>query len=270
MTVKPRDQITQMVDEIRLIHEELEAQTDRGVAIIGGVAIETRLEGLIKTALVPGEDLPGTRTAAGKRETAYALGLISKAERTEIKNLFEVRNKFAHSLTATTFEADVVRPLCAKLTFAEKFYLDHKWSDFLNDQYNSASWKVGEPLILPRDFVYYPYGDDPRKRYEWTVLALIEMLAVRTWVDAARIPQVPEDFASPEDINKLRWTGSAVVLKGIRERLGDEYADALSKGRDELMVFNAFHRESVAASRRYYEQMDEQAREQWQEPERNL
>ncbi|MBI3298709.1 MAG: hypothetical protein HYZ75_11130 [Elusimicrobia bacterium] len=77
-------------------------QSDRSCAILGSATLEAALEQLLRAGMVPDtpaelfEGTGGLSTLASRIDTAFSLGLISKAERSDLHIFRKIRNEFAH------------------------------------------------------------------------------------------------------------------------------------------------------------------------------
>jgi hypothetical protein len=105
---------------------ELEAQTDRGAAIIGVAFLEARLEEAIRTRLVGvGEptdllfrgDAP-LATLKAKIDLGFALGLFGSKVHRDLNLLRKIRNKFAHNYTLVSFESADIQSQCSEFWLA--------------------------------------------------------------------------------------------------------------------------------------------------------
>jgi hypothetical protein len=121
-------------DDARDVHRELEAQTDRGAAIVGAALLDTKLETALRLCLVPGlsqneqKDLFEGPTAplgtfSGRMRVAHALGLVGEQSFADLRLIGRIRNRFAHKLEVTSFTDPEIAALCSKLQVAEFVFL---------------------------------------------------------------------------------------------------------------------------------------------------
>lgn len=157
---------------------ELQAETDRGLALVGAAVIDDKLrdtlaayfvEGPSGVRLLDGADAPLGRFSA-RTDACLALALIDLFEHGEITLLRKVRNAFAHGLHGTSFNSEPIRGYCSSLK-----------SDLPEG--------AGHPT------------NDPRFRFSNSVIALASRLYYRPeWV--ARERRTPKEWVTPE---QLRW-----------------------------------------------------------------
>ena len=96
--------------------EEMEGQTDRGVAIVGAAWVEEGLFAAIESFLHSGTqpwkrlfDISGPMsTLSAKTDLARLLGMISKVIWSDLHIIRDIRNEFAHTPQAIDFETDEI------------------------------------------------------------------------------------------------------------------------------------------------------------------
>ena len=102
---------------------ELQAETDRGLALVGAAVIDDKIratlaaffvEGPAAARLLDGGDAP-LSTFSARTDACLVLGLIDAFEHGEISLLRKVRNEFAHGLHGTTFQSERIRGYCSGL-----------------------------------------------------------------------------------------------------------------------------------------------------------
>jgi hypothetical protein len=104
-----------------------EKQTDRAVAIVGAAYVDLVLRDAITFRLLPDEKLlselfedRGPLQDFGARITmAFALQIIGPAARTDFKAIKNIRNAFAHSADAISFDREDVAGLCKSLWYPQ-------------------------------------------------------------------------------------------------------------------------------------------------------
>ncbi|WP_144836269.1 hypothetical protein [Kocuria rosea] len=172
----PRD----IFEEAQRIERELTNQSDRHVALIGALAVENDLGKILAMMLVDGVLPNSGKQFLHKMEWTYRLGLISAEERREIDLIRMVRNKMAHELDKHSFEEPEVKELCNKLTYCERFYIGEGLVDYLMQwEADQDEHRGSTPSVPPKEYVVFPYGDDPRRRFIGSVKALVSVLGVR-------------------------------------------------------------------------------------------
>lgn len=81
--------------------------TDRAVAVLGASIVETALRGLVHKRVASNKNIRDWLLRANVtslRNMAFAVGLISNDLYVELKNIAEIRNKFAHTYEVTSFD----------------------------------------------------------------------------------------------------------------------------------------------------------------------
>jgi len=95
------------LDKVRPILAKFTVEGDRSKAILAGSLLDALLEQLLRSVFVeqPPEELFGPygplSSFAAKIDAAFALGLLSSAEYSDLHRHRKIRNEFAHSLNDT-------------------------------------------------------------------------------------------------------------------------------------------------------------------------
>jgi DNA-binding MltR family transcriptional regulator len=108
-----------------ILDEFLRAGNDRSAAIIAASALEDALEELLLATMRPElskderarlfeGDAP-LSTFSSKIRIAYAIGAVGRRRRNDLDYFREIRNAFAHTIKAITFETPEVAALCSLL-----------------------------------------------------------------------------------------------------------------------------------------------------------
>jgi DNA-binding MltR family transcriptional regulator len=105
------------------IMDELEAQTDRGMAIIGAAYLEERLTEAIRSRFVSeneqADELLSYKgplgTFGAKIDAAYAFGLIGEVTRRDLHLIRYIRNDFAHTVEPVSFNTDSIANRCREI-----------------------------------------------------------------------------------------------------------------------------------------------------------
>jgi DNA-binding MltR family transcriptional regulator len=110
--------------EISSILAELQAQSDRGCAIIAASILEELLEELLKKRLIGGTAMMERLFSFDKNgplahfkakiDIAYSIGLISAEKRADLHAIRDIRNRFAHRVEPIDFSDKKIEAWCAK------------------------------------------------------------------------------------------------------------------------------------------------------------
>jgi mannitol operon repressor len=103
--------------------EELNAEKDRGAALVGAALVDDRLRKLLRSHLIKGSTLdellespsPVLSSFESRTKMCYVLGLVTKGERGECQSIAEIRNLFAHKTHGLKFETPDVAEKCKRL-----------------------------------------------------------------------------------------------------------------------------------------------------------
>lgn len=104
--------------------EELKAETDRGLPLVGTALIDEKLKETLEAFFIEGkssnklinEGNAPLGTFSSRLEACNALGLIDQYEYSEINLLRKVRNEFAHAKHGISFQSDRIKGFCSTLT----------------------------------------------------------------------------------------------------------------------------------------------------------
>lgn len=114
--------------ELQHIKTELEAQTDRGAAIIGCAIVDDFLTDAIKKRLILKSDVSNRLFKhesgplahfSAKIDMGFALGLNRNDMRSDMHTIRRIRNGFAHSAPRLAFSDSEVTRLCSELRTAK-------------------------------------------------------------------------------------------------------------------------------------------------------
>lgn len=103
--------------------KEFQAETDRGAALVGAALLDSRLERLLLSHMLPGkiaDDLVKGGNAplgsfSARINATFAFGLITTKERQDLNLIRGIRNEFAHSEHGLTFADQKIVGLCSSL-----------------------------------------------------------------------------------------------------------------------------------------------------------
>ena len=103
--------------------KELQAETDRGLPLVGAALIDEKLLNTLESFFVEGRSAEKLLTApnaplgtfSSRIDACYSLALIDKFEYQEIGVIRKIRNEFAHARHGLSFEAEKIKGLCTSL-----------------------------------------------------------------------------------------------------------------------------------------------------------
>jgi len=102
--------------QFRKFIEEIEKESERAQAIIGHAYVEDLLKELLKKRLIEfNDDLAESIPFKHLINLCYITGIITKAEKKDIRLLADIRNKFAHKRKIKNFNAANIPNLCKDL-----------------------------------------------------------------------------------------------------------------------------------------------------------
>jgi hypothetical protein len=170
------------IEDISRFLQELQRESDRGLALVGAALIDDRLRATLTSffAETPATDKlleqPNAPlgTFAARTDVCLALGLIDSFEYSELVLIRKVRNEFAHKLHGTTFRSEKIAGYCSTL-----------------------QTEVPDGTS--------PKAKEPRFRFTHAVISLAARLLYRpNWV--ARERRALKEWVSKEE---MRWRVSA-------------------------------------------------------------
>lgn len=110
--------------EFKKFIEEIEKESDRGVAIICHAYIDDLLKEILKKRLIEDKDfLKRLKWISFNHllTLSYITGIVTEEEKEDKKLLTEIRNKFAHNRKANSFRIDNIPAICNKLRIPRYF-----------------------------------------------------------------------------------------------------------------------------------------------------
>lgn len=124
-----------------------EKESDRAAAVLAASYLEAVLEEVLRTWLPPNPAVVDAffdplqsgflSTLSAKKNMAYALGLVSTADRKDLQVVANVRNFFAHHvLDADSLDSQLVKDSLRELSF---FPYPREWND-MPDMADSIEW----------------------------------------------------------------------------------------------------------------------------------
>jgi len=99
--------------EFKKFIEEIEKESERAQAIICHAYVEDLLKELLKKRLIEfNDDLANSTAFKHLLNLCYITGILTEAEKKDIRLLAEIRNKFAHNRKIKSFNAANIPNLC--------------------------------------------------------------------------------------------------------------------------------------------------------------
>jgi hypothetical protein len=120
--------------------EDLQKETDRGVALVAAAFLDNALDALLRSKLIARKavlkrlfDYPGPlSTPAAKADLAYSLGLFGPETYHNLDVIRDIRNHFSHSRTPARFDEPEVKKRCAQLD-SPVLRVSDKWREILGE-----------------------------------------------------------------------------------------------------------------------------------------
>lgn len=107
------------------ITAELNAtSSDRVAAVLGGSLIEGLVKNLLSHVLVSNKNVKNLIASAEANELqtiAFSMGLLPADLYTDLRNIAKIRNKFAHTIEAQTFDQPEIANIVTSLIAPSKF-----------------------------------------------------------------------------------------------------------------------------------------------------
>lgn len=144
------------------VYGNLEAESDRGVALVTGDYLSNLLEALLRQVFVD-DDTTATRKVldglfveagplgsfATRIRLAYLMGLVGTDTYHALGVIRDMRNEAAHSIEPFSFESPQVRDACRRLTEWEDYQQrSDEASQTGRQQFMFAMWWVAVELML--------------------------------------------------------------------------------------------------------------------------
>ncbi len=181
-------EIYERFDDVKDFRLSLNAESDRGCALMAASFLDQELENIIRRFLVDSDnvfdELFGVSRPIGsfsaRIDCAYMLGLIDSVIRRDLHLIRKIRNEFGHSAKPTTFEQQELASRCHKL-----------------------SLNLGEK------------GRPPRKKYVSAAVGVLAFLHTALHKKQRLVER------QPIDLNKAK-ASSDKMLKALQSALSDE------------------------------------------------
>ena len=115
--------LVEHAEDLASFVNELQAETDRGLPLVGAALIDEKLLNTLKSFFVEGKSSIKLLTApnaplgtfSSRIDACYSMALIDKFEYQEIGIIRKIRNEFAHAKHGLSFENEKIKGLCASL-----------------------------------------------------------------------------------------------------------------------------------------------------------
>ena len=115
--------LVEHVEDLAKFVEELQAETDRGLPLVGAALIDEKLHDTLESFFINNkatkkllsEPYAPLGTFSSRIDACYSLGLIDDFEYQEIGLIRKIRNTFAHSKHGMSFNDSKVAGLCTSL-----------------------------------------------------------------------------------------------------------------------------------------------------------
>jgi hypothetical protein len=119
----PDDRDKAAVKDLSILFQELNKESDRGLALVSAAVLDGRLAEALRSFFCserpPRKLLDETNaplgTLSSRVQACYLLGLIDEYEYAEVELVRKVRNEFAHSTHGTSFQTQRIVSLCSSL-----------------------------------------------------------------------------------------------------------------------------------------------------------
>lgn len=116
-----KEELTQA--QINSTFDEIFKQSDRAAGIVSGSILEEILQRMITAFLMSHPNISKTMfdgvsplsTFAAKIDLSYHLGLINETEYKDLNLIKKIRNEFAHSIKAISFDTNIIKDRCQEL-----------------------------------------------------------------------------------------------------------------------------------------------------------
>jgi len=103
--------------------EELQAETDRGLPLVGAALVDEKLHKTLQSFFIEGKSAKKLLTSpnaplgtfSSRVEACYSMGLIDQFEYQEIGLIRKIRNEFAHARHGLSFQNKKIMGLCTSL-----------------------------------------------------------------------------------------------------------------------------------------------------------
>ena len=110
--------------EVMNFRKSLDAETDRGCALMAAAFLDTELERLLRSLLIEDEKVAGELlgqskaigTFSSRIDLAFMLGLTSSLSRRDLHLVRKIRNIFGHTHLPIEFEDQSIANRCKELT----------------------------------------------------------------------------------------------------------------------------------------------------------
>lgn len=117
------DQIIDLTKEFMSLSATLHEESDRGTVLVGAAAMDEGLTRLLRSFFVDSKKIVdqlfehqgSLGTFSGKIDLAFCCGLIGVQSQRDLHLIRKIRNDFAHSLSAASFDDESISARCNEL-----------------------------------------------------------------------------------------------------------------------------------------------------------
>ena len=118
------------IDDYQKTVQSFHSESDRAAAVLAGSFIESFIAKFIRSHMIENPEIDllfdgfGPFSTYSQRvQTAFAFGLISEQDKSDLNNIAKIRNRFAHHPLEASFETSPVSDWCRNLSTYEVFPL---------------------------------------------------------------------------------------------------------------------------------------------------
>jgi DNA-binding MltR family transcriptional regulator len=144
--------------EINCFYQELQRESDRGVALVGAAYLDDTLElmlkrffvddGKVADSLLSSEAMAPLGTFSGRTKLAYCMGLIGPKMFEDLNTIRSIRNAFAHRHSPLTFNDESLCDRCRNIHALPKRLLEPDWSATPRDCFLTGVVVLANQLLV--------------------------------------------------------------------------------------------------------------------------
>jgi DNA-binding MltR family transcriptional regulator len=169
--------------KLQQLMEDLKGESDRAAVIIAGAHLDTQVEDILRTALVPcassedtifdGPNAP-LHSFSNKIDFCYRLGLISNFMAKSLHLIRKIRNQFAHDIKSCNFADQSVKSRVNELYKLHRFDKKHTELQKIFDSSTKSHFLLSTTLILGvLNEVHSMLNSNEPKEAEWPFSRLL-------------------------------------------------------------------------------------------------
>lgn len=176
-------------DEVLAFRDTLDAETDRGCALMSAAYLDSQLEELIRANLVDDNKTADELLAQSKPlasfssriDLAYLLGCIGKMVHRDLHLIRKIRNDFGHTSTPLDFTHAPIAARCREMYHCFRKDDAHPRKRFTNTVLSVLACVHGQNQLSKRptvktDIPITPESREALRKSTDTILAIIEQL----------------------------------------------------------------------------------------------